>query len=347
MFHKARIKLTFWYLLIIMLISITFSGVIYGFATNEVHRFAFEQRRRIQEVLDNDSGQIIVPGRGLRQMPRILEMENDEELISEVKTRTLISLTTINFIILVMSGILGYLLAGKTLKPIQEMVDDQNRFISDASHELKTPLTTLKTTFEVFLRRKDSKLTEAKKLIKESVESVDTLSDLSTSLLTLVEYKTNNGNLFTKIDISSSLNSAISRTKVLASEKKCKIKKDINSAIIKGNDHDMIKLFVILIDNAIKYSPNDSSINITLKKMGKFAEIEVSDTGLGINKRDLSHIFDRFYRADNARSAVNSTGFGLGLSIAKEVVKRHHGVLKVNSKLGVGTTFIVKIPLIS
>ncbi|PIQ73217.1 hypothetical protein COV58_03670 [Candidatus Roizmanbacteria bacterium CG11_big_fil_rev_8_21_14_0_20_36_8] len=347
MFHKARIKLTFWYLLIIMLVSITFSGVIYGFATNEVNRFAAQQRRHFQEVLDNDSKQIIVPGRGLRQMPRILEMENDEELISEVKTRTLISLAALNLIILLMSGIFGYLLAGKTLKPIQEMVDDQNRFISDASHEFKTPLTTLKTTFEVYLRKKKSKLSEAKKIIKESIESVDTLSYLSTSLLTLVEYKTNSGNLFTKIDISSSLNSAINRTKVLASEKECKIIKKISMAIVKGNDHDMIKLFVILIDNAIKYSSNNSSINITLKKMGKFAEIRVIDTGLGINKKDLSRIFDRFYRADNARSAVNSIGFGLGLSIAKEIVERHHGSLTANSKLGVGTTLIVRIPLIS
>ena len=165
--------------------------------------------------------------------------------------------------------------------------------------------------------------------------------------MTLVEYKTNSGNLFTKIDISSSLNSAINRTKVLASEKECKIIKKISMAIVKGNDHDMIKLFVILIDNAIKYSSNNSSINITLKKMGKFAEIRVIDTGLGINKRDLSHIFDRFYRADNARSAVNSIGFGLGLSIAKEIVERHHGSLTANSKLGVGTTLIVRIPLIS
>jgi len=133
MFKSARIKLTAWYLLIIMFISISFSFVIYRGLMSEVHRFSRMQRSRFFV---------------------------DEDLITEIQRRAIFGLGTINTIIFITSGALGYFLAGKTLSPIQEMVEEQNRFISDASHEFRTPLTALKSSFEVNLRDKNLSLTQ-------------------------------------------------------------------------------------------------------------------------------------------------------------------------------------------
>jgi len=158
MFHSARLKLTAWYLLIIMIISAMFSLVIYKVLSNEIERFERVQRFRIERRLET----------GLRRFPNQIRITNPE-LIEETKQRILLMLIAINLGILIISGGLGYLLAGRTLKPIKEMVDEQNRFISDASHELRTPLTSLKTAMEVTLRDKNLSLLSAKKTIKKLI----------------------------------------------------------------------------------------------------------------------------------------------------------------------------------
>src|SRR5260370_19278304 len=171
MFNKARLKLTFYYLLIIMVISVAFSAVIYKVDTNEVERFDRIQRTRIQNSLF---------------LPRVII---DRTLVQETEKRITLTLISINATILVVSGITGYFLAGITLAPIKEMVDEQNRFISDASHEIGTPLTSLKTAMEVYLRSKKPDLNEAKTLVIESIDEVNKLQSISTSLLQLAQYE--------------------------------------------------------------------------------------------------------------------------------------------------------------
>src|SRR3990167_5772072 len=177
MFSKARFKLTVWYLLIIMLISTGFSGVIYKVLTAELDRFSHMQRLRIESRVRSIQPRIFV----------------DPDLAEETKQRLIVFLLIINSGILFVSGILAYFLAGKTLRPIKEMVDEQNRFISDASHELRTPLTSIKTAMEVSLRDKNLTLKDSKKLIGESIDEVNKLQLLSDELLQLAQYQTLNG----------------------------------------------------------------------------------------------------------------------------------------------------------
>jgi signal transduction histidine kinase len=140
MFHSARIKLTAWYFLIIMLISVSFSVGIYRVTTVELNRIERMQRLRVER-----EDRLLMPSNEVTPRPPIL----DPELIAETKNRFKIILFLINLGILAVSTGGGYFLAGRTLRPIKEMLDEQSRFITDASHELRTPLTSLKTEIEV------------------------------------------------------------------------------------------------------------------------------------------------------------------------------------------------------
>ena len=151
MFQKTRIKLTAWYLLIIMLVSISFSAVIFKMLTAELDRLEHVEILRIQ--------------RQFPPPPLLL----DPETIEEVKGRLLLRLLSVNLFILAGSALAGYFLAGRTLRPIAEMIEEQNRFISDASHELRTPLTALKSEIEVNLRNKNMTLVESKNLLRSNL----------------------------------------------------------------------------------------------------------------------------------------------------------------------------------
>ena len=111
-----------------------------------------------------------------------------------------------------------------------------------------------------------------------------------------------------------------------------------------GNRQTLVELLVILLDNAIKYSPAQSEINLKTVKIDGKLFIHVSDQGIGIDEKDLPHLFDRFYRSDRSRTKTEVSGYGLGLAIAKEIVDRHKGNLKVESHPGQGATITVELP---
>ena len=143
MFHSARLKLTAWYLIIIMAISISFSAFIYFGASNEYDRVIRIEQYRIQHPAPQ-GGIIQRPFEAINPLP--LSPQVDNELVEWARLRVLEALFGINVIILLLSALAGYFLAGRTLRPIKDMLDEQNRFITDASHELNTPLTSLKTS---------------------------------------------------------------------------------------------------------------------------------------------------------------------------------------------------------
>jgi len=321
MFKNARIKLTAWYLLIIMIISISFSLVIYRGLMGEVHRFSRMQK---------------------------LRFFIDEDLITEIKQRIILSLGIINTIIFITSGALGYFLAGKTLKPIQEMVEEQNRFISDASHEFRTPLTALKSSLEVNLRDKNLSIEEAKKIMGENINDVNHLQKLSDSLLQLSQYeKPQIYSNFKKVSLKQIIEESINKITPLAKNKNINIKNSTINVYLKGSKYGLIDLFVILLDNAVKYSGEKSTISINAKKIDHSISISIEDKGIGIDKKDIPHLFDRFYRSDKARSKKGVDGYGLGLSIAKKIVDQHKGLIVIESKLKKGTSVMVRLPIFS
>jgi signal transduction histidine kinase len=268
----------------------------------------------------------------------------DTQVVATARTRLTLTLILINVGIFGIAGLAGYFLAGRTLNPIKEMVDDQNRFITDASHELRTPLTSLKTSIEVGLRNKNISLDQAKKLIESNLEDVEYLRVLSDGLIRLAQYQKPNGSMiFEKVAVKDIVDSAIGKVKAIAFENKIKINSKIENLEMAGDKKSLTELLVILLDNAIKYSTQNLPVKIIANRTDNKIVIAVSDKGIGIDEKDSPHIFERFYRADMSRSKKDVSGYGLGLSIAKQIVEIHKGTIAVKSEKGKGTTFTVTL----
>ncbi len=338
MFQSARLKLTAWYVIIIMFISLSFSVAIYRLLTNELVRFLqmqnIRQETRIrQKLFFTPAGPIFVTS-------------PEPELIAEVEHRIRAILIVINGVILVVSGTAAYFLAGKTLRPIAEVMDEQKRFVSDASHELRTPLASLRSEIEVTLRDKTMKLPEAKKILQSNLEEVDKLQELTDGLMTLSRFQTSsNGLVFEPIPVRDIVTSATGSIAKLAKQKNITVKEEIAEGTVYGDKRHLTELFTTLLDNAIKYSHEDSEVTVVSKTTKNTVTVIVRDQGVGISSIDVPHIFDRFYRADKSRSKTAVDGYGLGLAIAKSIVDRHRGSIGVKSTLGKGTTFTVILPI--
>lgn len=327
MFKSARIKLTFWYLLIIMSISFVFSGFIYQLTTHEIeNRITGIQRR------------MMFP-------PRPPEFFYDEILAA--KHRVFWILVYTNGVIFIFSGVAGFVLAGKTFLPIEKAMEDQKRFISDASHELKTPLASMQTSIEVTLRDKNLKIKDAKKILKETLNDIENLKYLTNTLLGLSKYQQNHEIVFEKINSVKISKEVFEKFKNIADKKKVKLTKNISNFDFLGSIDEIKKLIFILLDNAIKYTPKNGAVNLSVYKKKKFVYVKITDNGIGISKKDLPHIFERFYRADSARTSNQNQdgGYGLGLSLAQDIIKAHKGKISVTSELNQGSTFLVKFPL--
>lgn len=316
-----------------MAISFIFSIAIYTRIDTEFNRF-----ERVQTRFEEDIEQRLLPS-----LPsNITFTRMNPQAIREARIRLLIALGGINLAILIIAGGAAYFLAGRTLKPISEMVDEQNRFITDASHEMRTPLTSLRSEIEVALRDKKITGERAKQILKSNLEEVINLQTLSNYLLELSQKGKPQDIYKTKIFVGEAIEQALKRLNGSIAKKKIKIDKKISNAQIQGISDRIVELFVILIDNAVKYSPTGSTIQILSKRTDGKAIIEIKDNGMGISEEDLPHIFDRFYRAGKSRSKEKIAGYGLGLSIAKDIVEQHNGTINIKSQTNKGTTVLLE-----
>jgi len=327
-FKSAILRLTFVYVLIVMVISITFSIVLYQISSVELGRGLGRQVRILREL------------EGVNRPPFLPNLENiREQQFAESSERLKLRLIYFNLLILLLSAGVSYLMARHSLQPIEEAMEAQDRFTADASHELKTPLTAMRTEIEVSLRDKKMDISAAKKLLKSNLEEIGRLESLSGALLKLSMLRDDAKKDFEELSLSQIINDAYARVESLATEKEIKFENKIEDVAITGGEKSLTELFVIILDNAIKYSHEKSKISITLKKKRKYAIALIADQGPGIKKKDLPHIFDRFYQADGSRCKKNDCGYGLGLSIAKEIVELHGGKIMVKSNLGAGSVF--------
>jgi heavy metal sensor kinase len=234
------------------------------------------------------------------------------------------------------------------LTRLENSFNQQQRFIADASHELRTPLAVLRGETEVALNRTRtvSEYQESLSLIKEEAER---LSRIVEDLFTLARQPIEAPAALIKepLSLNEAVRDCVRAAQVLAIRKGVQLNsEDDSSALVLNGDEELLKRMILnLLDNAVKYTLRGGEVSLRLARQNGHAEIVVRDTGIGIPPADQVHVFDRFYRVDKARSRALG-GAGLGLSIVHWIVDAHGGKIAVQSTLGKGSTFIVKLPLL-
>ena len=235
----------------------------------------------------------------------------------------------------------SYLLSGVVTRPVGAAWAQQEQFLSDASHELKTPLTVILSSAELM---NQSALPEQAVYIDNIREESRRMKLLVEDMLTLSRAQRSAGSLPEQTaDLSEAAVTAALRFEPVAFEAGKRLEYDIAPELsVRGDGGKLGQALAALLDNAVKYSAGGTDIRLTAEKQGRFAVVAVADSGPDIPADKLPHIFDRFYRADEARTDGDS--FGLGLPIAKAIIDAHRGTLRCESGGGV-TRFIITLPL--
>lgn len=324
----GRIALT--YLGIIMLMSIVFSLLLYTVSSRELGR-QLPPRGFMENRL------------GGQDNSRAIFNEYLEERIEDGRRNIALRLVTLNVLVLIAGAGASYILARRTLEPIEAAMEAQARFVSDASHELRTPLTAMQTTNEVALRRKKLTSDDARSIIAANIEEIENLKRLSDGLLKLAKH---DGALQKEpISLQSVMSDALTQIVAQAQAKSISVDDAVPNLTVPADALSLCQAFVIVLDNAVKYSPEGSVIHVSAERKSKEVLIHIRDEGIGMKSVDMEHIFDRFYRADQSRTKQQTHGYGLGLSIAKNIMEHHGGSISVVSTPAVGSTFTLTLPL--
>ena len=248
------------------------------------------------------------------------------------------------------------------LASLQESYQRQQRFVADASHELRAPITSIRCNLDLLAKAPDLPPAEAQAALADARAEADRMGRLVSDLLalahadatqptTIIGYKNSDAQA-QLIDLDSLLLEVFRQYRRSGEGESGEqpphgprlMLQHITPAQVYGDADQLKQAFVALLDNALKYTPYEGSVTLSLVTGEGYATVKVSDTGIGILAEDLPHIFERFYRADRARSRERG-GSGLGLAIAQNIVREHQGSIEVESMPGKGSTFTVKLPL--
>jgi len=335
------LRLALSYLAIIMVLSVSFSVIFYRTSSTGLHlQFTSTPMSEPRRVLILDSTE--PPQTNNDAMLASINSQLQRS-IHDIRTQLLQRLIMINTGVMVVGVLFSFYLARKTLEPIEAAMEAQSRFSSDASHELRTPITALRVRNEVALYNPNLALDDAKKIIQDSIDQAIRLEQISEGLLRLSQ---NDQSLAkSPVKIKEAANEAVLQLQQAAQVKHITVHQVMPGTIVMADAQSLVQVLTILIDNAIKYSPEDSVIDVEAGTEGRYGVIHVRDHGPGISNADLPHIFDRFYRADYARAKHGKRGYGLGLAIAQKIIEQNNGKLTVASTVGKGSTFTVRLPL--
>lgn len=244
--------------------------------------------------------------------------------------------------------LLSLFLSRLAMKPAEQAWDQQNQFIADASHELKTPITVILANLQILLAHKERTIKEQEKWIINTKEEADRMKQLVEELLFLARSDAETMESVTQLKQTLNFSELVLNSVLLfesvAYENKVALENELESDIIlEGIEVQLKQLITILLDNACKYAGKNGKVSVVLKKTAGHAVFIITNSGNPILPEEQKHVFKRFYRTDQSR-ARKEGGYGLGLSIAKAIVDRHKGSINVTSSAENGTTFTVTLP---
>lgn len=286
------------------------------------------------------------------QLAGVYYTGKDISFIHELMQRLLLILVLLGTLFLGIALLLSYFMSKRAMIPIRTSFQRQREFVADASHELRTPLSILHSSIDVLEMEDGESLSDySQKVLFNMKDEVRRMTKLVGDLLTLA--RTDSGSAQLKresFDFIPSVEQLVRSTETLAHSKEIRLQLHAPSTALVYADHERLKqLLYILLDNAIKYTPNGGEVTLTLSidltDKSRSLFIVVQDTGVGIPAEDQNRIFDRFFRVDKNRSRQMG-GTGLGLAIAKWIVESHQGTIQVSSLPGEGSKFTVRMPII-
>lgn len=266
----------------------------------------------------------------------IFVLANYTPIRKSTKTYVKIAVTSI-ILLTILAFLIGNLLATRSMQHIEIMYQKQKQFVSDAAHELRTPLSILLSYAELLEYKP-----QETKIIEDIKEQILQINELLDNLLTIARYD-NNGILLKKeeFDLNMLAANVINHFSRLYDKDVVKLRLHKKKALIFADSAMLRQLMYILLDNAAKYTPEKKKICLEITSEKNNIKITVSDNGIGIAEKDLPYIFDRFWQADKSR---NSKGLGLGLHLADIIVRQHKGSINVRSTLSKGTSFEIILP---
>ena len=229
------------------------------------------------------------------------------------------------------------------LESLDEAYKTQQRFIADASHELRAPLTTIIGNLDLLERAPDMDEAERGEALRFVREEAGRMSRLVSDLLVLARADAGQALKKQPVELDRVLMDVLGENQVRVRDRKLLVE-ELAEVRVSGDPDRLKQLLLILVDNAIRYTPAGGEIRLGLRIERDEAVVRVADTGIGIESEDLPHVFDRFFRANKARSR-DQGGSGLGLSIARWIAEQHGGSITAQSKPGQGSIFTVRLPL--
>ena len=303
LFTSATIKLASWYLLILMMVSLLFSCIIFNIARSEIDA-------RLQGFAVKRG---LVSGSSL-----------DKPLSEQMEA------TDANLIIS-----FAYLLAQRTLEPIEAAHQAQSRFVANASHQLRTPLAIMKAEAELALHNPKTPKSELRQTLASNLEEINRLNELATMLLELSHSERQLSSNIEKFDLVELTNNLINSR---PGKERVALRAP-DDLTVTMNRPAVREVIAVLLDNAVKHSPDASPINLTIKPLKTTVAITVTNHGPGINAKDLPHIFERFYSGQQ-----HANSYGLGLSLAHQLTRALGGHISARSTPGKITTFTLSLP---
>ncbi len=272
----------------------------------------------------------------------VLQVAQPISWVGDALSRLVRQLVLASAIGIVLGALASLLMATRSIRPIASAFQRQREFVADASHELRTPLTLIRTNVEAWLRRSNG---TSRAYAKGIVEEVEQLNRIVGDLTTLALADARQLPLDPKpMELNELVKGLIVQATPMAEARGVQLRPDLNGGVRVDADLGRVRqLLLILIDNALTHTPPGGEVSVGVIRRHGRAHVRVTDTGEGIPSGDLPHIFERFYRADKARTR-ESGGTGLGLAIAKWIVDAHKGEIGVKSAEGKGTEVDVSLP---
>ena len=298
--------------------------------TDEIRDYAIELSNKKTE--EGYIGKYVYKIRKIGNNGKDITLMENEEAIKRLKV-----IIIIGFLGILLIYVIAKKIASTIVKPVEESFNKQKQFVSDASHELKTPLAVIEANSDVL----QSKMGE-NKWITYIQNEVQSMNKLVNDLLTLARMENTNSTNYQKLDLSKEVQMSVAVFESMIFEKEIKLETNIDEGVVFNGDKEDIKHIIsIILDNAIKHTEKDGKIIVNVGKEKNDIKIEIKNQGEPIPVEEQEKIFERFYRVDKARSRSEKR-YGLGLAIAKEIVDKYNGTIKASSKDGF-TSFVVKL----